>query len=63
MKLKDHIAASHGGVNARFARSEGVSDQQITQWVNKKFIVVDGVMYSPRRVLKSNALHDANNAI
>ena len=55
MKLKDHIAANHGGVNAQFARSEGVRDQQITEWVNKDFIVAGGVMYSPRRVLKGSS--------
>ena len=56
MELIDYIAAYHGGVKSRFARSEGVLDQQVTKWVNGKFIVADGVLYSPRRVL-NKSLH------
>ena len=55
MKLKDHIRANHDGVKAEFARSEGVLDQQITKWINAEYIVVGGVMYSPRRVLKGSS--------
>ena len=56
MKLIDHISKHHGGNQAKFAREidPPVAARQVTQWINKGFIVVDGVLYSPRRKLKED---------
>ena len=51
MKLTIYIKNEHGGNQAAFAQSLNVKPQQITQWIKKGFIVVDGVLYSPRREL------------
>lgn len=51
MILLNYIKKEHGGNQAAFALSEGVKPPQVTQWINKGFIVVDGVLYSPRRTL------------
>ena len=53
MQLIDYIKNEHSGNQAAFAQFVNVKPQQITQWINKGFIVVDGVLYSPRRELKS----------
>jgi len=50
--LKDHISREHGGSQVRFAEANGVHKAQVTQWLNKNFIVVGWVLYSPRRELK-----------
>ena len=52
MVLIEYIKNEHGGNQAAFAQSVNVKPQQITQWIKKGFIVVDGVLYSPRRDLK-----------
>lgn len=52
MKLADYIQEHYGGNQAAFAKAQGVKPQQVTQWINKEFIVVDDVLYSPRRELK-----------
>ena len=48
MKLEDFIDAYFHGVKADFARAAGVLPQQVTQWIQKRFIVVNGELYSPR---------------
>ena len=48
MKLKDYIK-SKGLTQRAFAKLQGVKPSQITQWINKDFIVIDKVMYSERR--------------
>ena len=52
MTLTEYIEKQHGGSQSEFARANEVHRSQVTQWLNKNFIVVDGVMYSPRRELK-----------
>lgn len=52
MELIDFIQKHYGGNKAAFAKAQGVQPQQVTQWINKGFIVVGGVLYSPRRELK-----------
>ncbi|GLW38490.1 5-methyltetrahydropteroyltriglutamate--homocysteine methyltransferase [Pectobacterium odoriferum] len=49
MTLLAYIETFFAGNQAEFARSIGVKPPQITQWINKGFIVVDGTLYSPRR--------------
>ena len=53
MKLLDHIQKHYGGNQAAFAKAQDVKPQQVTQWIKGKFIVVDGVLYSPRRTLSA----------
>jgi len=50
--LKDYINREHGGSQVRFAEANGVKKQQVYKWIVANFIVVDGVLYSPRRELK-----------
>jgi len=52
MNLTDYVRAYYGGNKAAFAGANGVKPQQVTIWVNRGFIVVDGVLYSPRRKLE-----------
>ncbi|HHG1746617.1 TPA: helix-turn-helix domain-containing protein [Klebsiella pneumoniae] len=51
MPLIEYIEKYYGGSQATFARAVGVKPPQVTQWIEKKFIVVDHNLYSPRRVL------------
>jgi hypothetical protein len=51
MAIADYINKHYGGNKAAFARACDVLPQQITQWVNGGYIVVDGTLYSPRRKL------------
>ena len=51
LSLHDYINRYFGGVQADFADAQGVSRQQVTQWLNKGFIVVDHVLHSKRRDL------------
>ena len=50
-KLREYIDEFFGGNQAAFARDQGVERPQVTQWLNKNFIVVENVLYSPRRSL------------
>ena len=52
MKLIDYITLNHNGNRSAFGRAVGVSRQHVNDWLNKKYIIVDGVLYSPRRSLK-----------
>ncbi|EAT0074365.1 hypothetical protein EOG80_08230 [Salmonella enterica] len=51
MPLIDYIKKYYNGNQASFARLTGVQPAQVTQWLDKKFIVVDHTLYSPRRKL------------
>jgi DNA-binding transcriptional regulator YdaS (Cro superfamily) len=53
MSLLDYIAVNYGGSQSTFAKAQGVQPPQVTQWIKKKFIVIDGVLYSPRRILET----------
>ena len=50
----DYIKKHFGGNQAAFAAAQGIKPPQVTQWLNKDFIVVDDVLYSPRRNLLNN---------
>jgi len=52
VSLVSYIALHHCGSQAGFARANNVQRQQVTQWINKGFIVVGGTLYSPRRKLE-----------
>ena len=55
--LTEYIIEHHSGNQSKFAEyltaKTGVKvwPQMVTTWINKKFIVVNGVLYSPRREL------------
>ena len=53
MTLDDYIDECHKGSQRNFAKAHGVKPPQVTQWLEKEFIVVDGVLYSPRRELNN----------
>ena len=52
MSLQEYIDKHFGGSQAAFAKAQGVKPPQVTQWIHKGFIVVDDVLYSPRRELE-----------
>jgi hypothetical protein len=55
ISLASYIARKHGrerGAQRQFADKQGIQCPQISQWNGMKCIVVDGVLYSPRRELK-----------
>lgn len=56
MKLTEYIEKYHSGNKADFARVNEVTPQHVTKWVNGDYIVIDGVLYSPRRELKEKEL-------
>ena len=51
MKLDAYISANYPS-QAAFAREVGVSPAQVTQWISKGFIVLNGELFSPRRELE-----------
>ena len=46
------IIDKHNNNQSAFAKSQGVSPQQVTKWLNMGCVVVNGTLYSPRRELK-----------
>ena len=50
--LLEWIDLHFEGNQRAFAAVQGVQPPQVTQWIQKDFIVVDGKLYSLRRVLK-----------
>jgi hypothetical protein len=58
MGLIEYIAAYYNGNQRTFAESQCVKPPQVTQWIAKKFIVVDRVLYSPRRELTTIKPHN-----
>ncbi|MEL0637629.1 hypothetical protein V6259_12750 [Marinomonas sp. TI.3.20] len=50
--LREYIDEEFYGSNRDFAAAQGVQPPQVTQWLNKDFIVVNESLYSPRRELK-----------
>ncbi|MEX9850542.1 hypothetical protein [Providencia huaxiensis] len=51
MTLSEYINTHYAGNKAAFAKEWGVKPQQVTKWINGKFIVVNHILYSPRREL------------
>lgn len=51
IELRKYIQLHHN-TQRSFADIQGVAPCQVSQWMKKQFIVVDTVMYSPRRKLK-----------
>jgi len=51
--LLEWIKLHFEGNQRAFAEAQGVMPPQVTQWIQKDFIVVGGQLYSPRRELKT----------
>lgn len=49
LTLEEYIKTRFNGVQKDFAKAQKVSPAQVTQWLNKHFIVVNDVLYSSRR--------------
>ncbi|CDL79969.1 hypothetical protein [Xenorhabdus cabanillasii] len=49
--LDEYIKIYYQGVKAEFARTQGVSPQQVSQWIKQDFIVIEHQLYSWRRDL------------
>ena len=58
MKLLDYIQKHYSGNQRSFAKAQEVAPQQVTKWLKMECIVVDGVLYSPRRDLASVKLKE-----
>lgn len=56
MKLTEYIEKYYSGNKAEFARDNDVIPQHVTKWVKGGYIVVDGIIYSPRREVKAKEL-------
>ena len=55
--LREYIYQEHQqGGQAAFARAHNISTRGVTDAINRGDIVVNGVQYSPRRVLEPKAL-------
>ncbi len=52
MELIKYIEEYYNGSQAEFAVAQGVKPQQVTQWINKGFVVFNHTLYSPRRDLQ-----------
>ncbi|WP_421412585.1 hypothetical protein ACOMDM_13555 [Serratia plymuthica] len=52
MNLDTYISSNYPS-QAAFAREVGVSPAQVTQWIDRGFIVINGELYSPRRELET----------
>lgn len=49
MPLLDYINANFAGNQSEFARYMGVSRQKVNKWISDGWVVVGGMLYSPRR--------------
>ncbi len=51
--LEKYIETDFNDSQSCFARSQGVKPQQVSQWIKKEFVIVNGNLYSLRRELKT----------
>lgn len=51
MTLLSYISKYYKGSQTLFASAVDVKPPQVTQWLKKKYIVINHVLYSPRRNL------------
>jgi len=49
--LEEYIGKYFNGYKAHFAKANKVRPPQVTQWINKEFIVINDELYSKRRKL------------
>ena len=55
--LKQYIKDNHKGNGSDFAKAHGVASTQANDWRRRGFMLIDGVIYSPRRRIKTNGRH------
>ena len=58
MNVAEHIEQNYGGSQSKFAHAIGASKQAVNFWIRKGYIVVDGVLYSPRKRPEKSILVD-----
>jgi len=51
-----YIKLKFNGNKAKFARSQGVTPQQVTKWINGNWFIGGGLVLSPKRELKAESL-------
>lgn len=51
MDLKDYIDKNYAGVKTRFAADCNVLPQQVTKWLERNCIVINGIIYTPKRMI------------
>lgn len=51
MKLTEYIEKYYDGNKSAFARANEVLPQQVNNWINGDYVVVNNVLCSPRRDL------------
>jgi len=49
MPLTEYIAMNFAGNNSEFARHMGVDRQKVGLWIKSGWVVINGILYSPRR--------------
>lgn len=54
MPLHDYIEKYHGGNNSDFARMMGVRRDVVGNWIADGWIIIAGILYSPRRAIPEN---------
>jgi len=54
MKLNDYIKEHHYGNTSRFARSQGVQQNQACRWLKRNCVVIDGTVYCEVSKQKEN---------
>ncbi|PQQ35668.1 hypothetical protein C6H68_23910 [Photorhabdus luminescens] len=52
MTLTQYIDCYFGGNQSKFALHIHVTPQQVTKWIDGNWIVVNGILYSPKRSIK-----------
>ncbi|WP_118986295.1 hypothetical protein [Photorhabdus sp. CRCIA-P01] len=52
MLLTEYIDRNFHGNKAEFARHMGVDPQHVNKWINGGWIVVNDILYSPKREIK-----------
>lgn len=49
MLLSNYIKENFADNKAAFARHVGVEPQAVTKWIKANWIIIDNILYSPRR--------------
>ncbi len=52
MKLLTYIDKHHAGNRSEFARSQGVTRQQVNKWLKQDYLITNGLLVKPMRTIK-----------
>lgn len=58
MNVSEYIEKNHDGSPMKFARAVGVSRQTVNFWLKKGYIVLDNMIYSPRKMPPDSIIVD-----